>query len=95
MIHSQNPDENCDCTVFNDAVLQKGCENFKSLYWNNPDVDYEVVDCPPELASAPPCWEQNGEQWPSSPPAKCANPLSSVPKFAMPNTVEVDTTIIQ
>ena len=72
MIHSQNPSENCDCSKFNDVTLRNGCENFKSLGWNNPDVDYEEVDCPAELAKSPPCWEDNGEDWPTSSPALCS-----------------------
>ena len=74
MIHSQDPSENCDCSAFSDPILTAGCENFKSLGWNNPDVDYEVVECPTELKEAPPCWEDNGETWPSSAPALCAAP---------------------
>ena len=65
MINSQNPDDNCNCYAINDPVLREGCLNFKSLYWNNPDVDFYEVDCPYELAQSPPCWAQNGNQWPS------------------------------
>jgi len=46
MLTSENPDENCDCDEFEDEVLKDGCNNFKSLNWNNPDVEYEEVDCP-------------------------------------------------
>ena len=74
MIHSQDPSENCNCSAFNDPVLANGCDNFKSLGWNNPTVDYEVVTCPTELAETPPCWEDNGETWPSTAPALCAAP---------------------
>ena len=57
MIHSQNPDENCNCDALQDHTLRAGCNNFKSLYWNNPEVDYEELSsCPPELEKSPPCW---------------------------------------
>jgi len=36
MIGSQDPEINCDCSLFNDQTLRKGCENFYSLYWDNP-----------------------------------------------------------
>ena len=74
MIQSQDPTQNCDCGAFSDPVLAAGCENFKSLGWDNPSVDYEAVECPAELAETPPCWEDNGETWPSSAPALCAAP---------------------
>ena len=64
MIRSQNPDENCNCDDFNDETLKNGCKNFKSLYWNNPEVDYEEIDCPAELKTTPPCWHDNGDDWP-------------------------------
>ena len=60
MIHSQNPEENCGCDKFGDETLRNGCNNFKSLYWNNPQVHYEETTCPPELVASPPCWAQNG-----------------------------------
>ena len=49
MIKDNEPDKNCDCSIFKDKVLEDGCNNFRSLGWNNPSVDYEVVDCPDEL----------------------------------------------
>ena len=51
MIGSQDPEINCDCSLFNDQTLRKGCENFYSLYWDNPTVSYEEVPCPQELSS--------------------------------------------
>ncbi|CAB9522802.1 expressed unknown protein [Seminavis robusta] len=75
MIDSQDPNEGCDCNTFNNAVLRDGCENFKSLQWNNPSVQYEEVDCPLELAQLP-CWEENGNTYPwPDVPALCADPL--------------------
>ena len=75
MINSQDPDDTatCDCSVLNDEVLRDGCNNFRSLGWNNPTVDYEVVDCPPELTELP-CWEDNGSNWPSTSPDLCTAP---------------------
>ena len=74
MIHSGNPDENCDCNRFQDSTLRNGCYNFKSLYWNNPQVYYEETQCPPELEASPPCWNQNGGRWPATSPAACSAP---------------------
>ena len=76
MIRSQDPDEGCSCNDFNDPTLKAGCENFLDLGWNNPDVDYEEVECPLELKASPPCWHDNGEQWPEFAPAACAAPTS-------------------
>ena len=75
MIDSQDPEdtETCDCDALNDDVLRAGCKNFKSLYWSNPTVDYEVVTCPDELTELP-CWEDNGSSWPSTAPDLCAAP---------------------
>ena len=78
MIRSQDPSEGCSCSDFNDPTLQAGCENFLDLGWNNPDVDYEEVDCPAELVASPPCWHDNGEQWPETAPAACAAPSNSI-----------------
>ena len=50
MIDSSNPELGCDCSLFTNSVLRSGCENFKSLYWNNQVVQYEEVSCPSELA---------------------------------------------
>jgi len=50
LIGDSNPDANCNCSLFNDHVLRKGCENFYSLRWDNPIVTYEEVTCPDELA---------------------------------------------
>mmetsp|Transcript_28084 Transcript_28084/g.40673 ORF Transcript_28084/g.40673 Transcript_28084/m.40673 type:complete len:492 (+) Transcript_28084:98-1573(+) len=51
LITNNDPDINCDCSLFNDGVLKAGCENFYSLKWDNPVVTYEEVDCPPELSA--------------------------------------------
>ena len=74
MIKSNDPHENCNCESLGDQTLVEGCKNFASLAWNNPKVEYEEVTCPQELVDTPPCWEQNGEQWPSNAPDKCAGP---------------------
>jgi hypothetical protein len=50
MIGSQDPSANCDCSKFNDPVLRSGCQNFFSLQWDNPTVEYEEVSCPPEMS---------------------------------------------
>ena len=52
--------------------MREGCLNFKSLYWSNPTVDYEIVECPEELKQHPPCWWENGGHWPAGKPKKCA-----------------------
>lgn len=74
MINSQNPNENCDCSKFNNPVLRAGCENFLSLRWDNPEVDYEEVECPFELEVLP-CWEENGGGYPLDMPELCADPF--------------------
>jgi len=51
MIDSQDPEVGCDCSAFNDETLRTGCQNFLSLYWDNPTVAYEEVSCPQELSS--------------------------------------------
>ena len=71
MIGSPNPEQNCNCGEFKDITLRNGCENFLSLGWNNPEVQYEEVECPDELKKSPPCWKDNGEKWPVHPPALC------------------------
>jgi len=73
MINSQDPNENCNCEEIFDSVLKKGCQNFRSLNWNNPDVSYQEVICPSELGRVP-CWSENGNSWPKNPPQYCANP---------------------
>jgi len=65
------PNSPCDCSVFTDEGLEAGCDNFKSLNWNNPEVSYEAVACPPELERLS-CWEENGGSWPFNPPEFCA-----------------------
>ena len=49
MIDSQDPEVGCDCSAFNDETFRTGCQNFLSLYWDNPTVAYEEVVCPEEL----------------------------------------------
>ena len=65
----------CDCGLFKNPVLRAGCENFLSLGWNNPPVEYEEVDCPLELAQLP-CWDDNGGGWPVSSPDLCSDPYA-------------------
>mmetsp|Transcript_16773 Transcript_16773/g.19172 ORF Transcript_16773/g.19172 Transcript_16773/m.19172 type:complete len:667 (+) Transcript_16773:45-2045(+) len=72
MIDSQDPNVNCDCSLFDDSVLRAGCENFLSLEWNNPEVEYEEVVCPSELTRLN-CWEENGNQYPDGIPDTCAS----------------------
>jgi len=92
MIHSSDPKENCDCDQIHDTVLKNGCNNFKSLGWNNPQVYYEETDCPPELATSPPCWSQNGNAWPANPPATCSAPSIN---FELDVEVEVENDQIE
>lgn len=84
MIDSQNPDENCDCSLFMDPVLRDGCENFKGLYWNNPQVSYEEVTCPEELSRTF-CWllDDSANDWPSN---------DAIPEFCSSNIEEGATT---
>ena len=73
MISNNNPNDitTCDCTKFINPTLRNGCFNFKSLYWNNPIVEYEELsECPIELATLP-CWEENNQNYPFSPPDLC------------------------
>ena len=89
MIHDQDPEKGCDCGKFNDKTLREGCENFKSLYWNNPVVQYEVLDsCPDELKQTPPCWNDNSQQWPLKAPAKCASPFGDTVSYLTINKEE-------
>jgi len=51
LIDDNDPDTNCDCSLFKSPTLRAGCENFYSLKWDNPTVTYEeLTSCPPELA---------------------------------------------
>ena len=43
----------CDCSKFNNTVLRAGCENFLSLQWNNPSVQYEELEECPEQMKTP------------------------------------------
>lgn len=74
MINSQDPKQNCDCGKFDSPVLEAGCNNFLSLNWDNPTVEYEAVECPIELDRLN-CWEENGNQYPFEVPGFCANNL--------------------
>ena len=52
MIDSPDPAQNCDCDLFNNDVLKAGCNNFRSLKWNNPEVVYEELEsCPDEMVT--------------------------------------------
>ena len=81
MIHSQDPSQGCNCGAFSDPTLKAGCENFLDLGWNNPSVDYQEVECPAELKASPPCWHDNGQQWPQQSPAACSAPVSAIEAF--------------
>lgn len=74
MIDVQDSTVNCQCDFFKDPVLKKGCENFLSLGWDNPQVDYEQVACPDEMVT--PCWEENDNGYPPfmDPPQECFSP---------------------
>jgi hypothetical protein len=64
----------CNCEALQRPTLVQGCRNFLSLNWNNPRVDYqELSECPQELKTTPPCWAQNGNNWPNSSPQQCSN----------------------
>jgi len=74
MMGNKDPSINCDCSLFNDPVLRTGCENFLSLKWDNPEVEYEEVNCPRELGQLP-CWNENGGRYPEGVPSRCSDPL--------------------
>jgi hypothetical protein len=76
------PAQDCNCGVFNDPVLEAGCNNFKSLNWNNVPVRYEAVACPSELDRLN-CWEENGGTWP---------PNNAIPEFCAANLGPGDAT---
>ena len=69
------PENDCNCGHFNDPVLKAGCENFKSLNWDNPTVTYTEVQCPVELERQN-CWEENGNGYP---------PFGTIPEFCASN----------
>ena len=89
MIDSQNPNDNCNCNAFNDPVLKAGCNNFYNLKWDNPQVDYEEVACPEELAelhcSHPYATESNM-------PETCSNNLFTVTTSSAITTATTTTT---
>ena len=64
------PGTSCNCNVFKDPILRAGCNNFKSLGWNNVKVDYVEVKCPRELAVN--CWQNNDGTWPPFMDGYCA-----------------------
>jgi len=71
MIDSQDPNSLCDCDQLDDETLRSGCKNFRTLAWDNPTISYEeLTSCPEELLSTP-CWAENGDGYPDSPPDKC------------------------
>jgi len=78
MIGPQDPSINCECKRFKNNVLRKGCENFFSLGWDNPIVEYEEVTCPNEVLSplGTPCWKDNGNTYPKflNTPETCLSP---------------------
>jgi len=86
LIDSDDPDENCDCSLFNDPVLRVGCENFLSLMWDNSPVLYEEVTCPTELSQLN-CWEENGNAYPNDIPQFCASNIDN----GNPTSPTVDT----
>ena len=75
MIKDQDPTANCDCSAFSNPILRSGCENFRALNWDNPQVSYEEVNCPPELDRLN-CWVKNGSKYP---------PFDDIPEFCVSN----------
>jgi len=91
LIDSNNPDENCDCSLFIDPVLRAGCDNFLSLMWDNSPVQYEEVGCPTELSRLN-CWEDNGDKYPVGIPEFCANNDPDAPTPAPTDAPKVTPT---
>jgi len=87
---SQDPTQNCDCSKFNSSVLEAGCNNFLSLNWNNPTVEYERVDCPIELERLN-CWEENGNTYPFDIPQFCESNVDSTLSSDTLSTAEETT----
>jgi len=58
----------CDCGKLKSKVLQRGCEHFKTLNWDNAHVNFELVTCPAELTIA--C-DPSGV-WPKKSPPTCS-----------------------
>lgn len=75
MINTTDPAHNCDCSLFHSKVLRDGCENFRTLYWDNVKVTYEEVTCPQELSRLP-CWEENDNGYPTEVPWFCSSNLA-------------------
>lgn len=88
MISNQDPTVNCDCSKFTNTVLRAGCENFRSLNWDNAPVEYEEVPCPFELDRQN-CWEENNNGYPFGIPQFCASNVddSDPPVTPAPNPV--------
>jgi len=80
MIDSNDSNALCDCSKFTSATLRAGCENFLSLQWDNPTVQYEEVVCPPEMVT--PCQHNSKGYFDENdstnlPPDTCFAPLST------------------
>ncbi len=90
MIHSTNPNENCDCNAITDPTLRDGCLYFLSLKWNNPVVSYEEVSCPPEMVT--PCGSDG--TWPDEEniPDTCLAPGPVTPTTKSPSMSPVPPT---
>ncbi|CAJ1966736.1 unnamed protein product [Cylindrotheca closterium] len=87
MLNSQDPTQNCDCSAFDSPVLEAGCNNFLSLNWDNPTVQYEPVECPFELKRLS-CWEENGNQYPFGIPEFCESNVDDSPEAPVSAPVE-------
>lgn len=61
------PNTSCDCSAIGQTTLQMGCMNFLSLMWDNIEVDFAEVTCPPELMVTP-CADDG--TWPAEPIAQ-------------------------
>eukprot|EP00970_Alexandrium_tamarense_P010713 scaffold2207_cov271-Alexandrium_tamarense.AAC.5 len=86
LISDQDPDNNCDCSLFKSPVLRAGCENFYSLKWDNPIVTYEEVGCPAEL-SALHCSHPYATE--ANMPDTCANSI-----FSASSSTDASSTIV-
>ena len=84
MISQQDPTVKCDCGKFKNPVLRAGCENFRSLNWDNAPVQYEEVACPYELDRQN-CWEQNNNGYPFDIPQFCASNIDGDPVTSAPS----------
>mmetsp|Transcript_21901 Transcript_21901/g.40201 ORF Transcript_21901/g.40201 Transcript_21901/m.40201 type:complete len:399 (+) Transcript_21901:120-1316(+) len=89
LIDDNNPDINCDCSLFNSPTLRKGCENFYSLKWDNAPVVYEEVNCPPELGALH-CDDEYATE--EAMPETCANNVFSTPSTTSSTSASTTTT---